>query len=113
MGLPMRTLLFSLAIILSFSNLACAAFDSNATAAEKNLSILRIIPEGLDVPASRQIVIQFNRPVVAIGRMDRDKAEVPITIEPGLDCHWHWLNTSALACNLDEKMPSALRPNTA
>ena len=53
--------------------------------------------------AGRQIVIQFNRPVVPIGRMERNPDEIPIEITPQLNCQWRWLNTSALSCNLDEQ----------
>ena len=71
---------------------------------ETSLKITRITPDGEDVPAGRQIVIQFNRPVVPIGRMERSPDEIPIEITPKLDCQWRWLNTSALSCNLDEQL---------
>ncbi|MEJ2166071.1 MAG: alpha-2-macroglobulin family protein [Desulfobacterales bacterium] len=74
------------------------------------LRIVRITPSGRDVPPGRQIVFQFNRAVVPVGRMERRASEIPITISPELDCQWRWLNTSALACQLDEK--SALVPAT-
>ncbi len=76
----------------------------------KPLEITRITPEGNDVPAARQIVIQFNQPVVPVGKMERDAAEIPITITPTLSCEWRWLNTSALACELTET--NALKPAT-
>lgn len=94
-------------IILFFLSTATAigAFDSAEFAQNKELRILRVTPEGEeDVQAGRQIVIQFNRPVVPIGRMERDNSEIPVVIEPSLQCQWRWLNTSALSCNLDEKM---------
>ncbi len=81
--------------------LACPAFVAHA-AASQTLSILRITPNGDDVPVGQQLVIQFNRAVVPVGRMERSSAEIPIIIEPKLECQWRWLNTSALACNLDE-----------
>jgi len=70
---------------------------------ETSLRIARITPSGEDVPAGRQIVIQFNRPVVPIGKMERSSEEIPIQISPPLNCQWRWLNTSALSCNLDDK----------
>ncbi len=69
----------------------------------KPLEILRITPQGEDVPAGNQIVIQFDRPVVSVGRMDRTAAELGITTEPALNCQWRWINTATLACNLDAK----------
>ena len=66
------------------------------------LKVMRITPTGADVPSARQIVFQFDRAVVPVGRMERDAAEVPITISPETGCQWRWLNTSALACQLNE-----------
>jgi len=86
------------------------AILSTADAGSSMLSIVRITPDGVDVPPGRQIVFQFNRPVVPVGRMQRSDPEIPITITPALDCQWRWLNTSALTCQLDEK--SALSPAT-
>ena len=76
---------------------------SAEAAPAKNLTVVRITPSGDDVPASRQIVIEFNRPVVPIGRMDRTADELGISITPKLNCQWRWLNTSSLSCNLDNK----------
>lgn len=73
-----------------------------AAAADGPLELLRITPAGWDVPAGRQIVLEFDRPVVAIGRMARDAAELPISIDPPVPCQWRWLNRRALACNLGE-----------
>ena len=98
----MRFLALVFALVLSTSS-AIAAFDSAEFSQNKELKILRITPDGADVPVGRQIVIQFNRPVVAIGRMERTAGEIPVEITPKLECEWRWLNTSALSCNLDEK----------
>ncbi|MDY0040883.1 MAG: alpha-2-macroglobulin family protein, partial [Desulforhabdus sp.] len=75
-----------------------------------SLQLLRISPSGEDVPTGRQIVFQFDRPVVPLGRMERKSDEIPIAIEPGLKCQWRWLNSSTLACQLDEQ--NALLPAT-
>ncbi len=69
---------------------------------QKDVRILRIVPSGDDVAITRQITFQFNRPIVPIGRMERNIEDIPVTITPPLDCQWRWLNTSALACNLDD-----------
>jgi uncharacterized protein YfaS (alpha-2-macroglobulin family) len=100
--------LVALACLTMASHAAVDSADFNAR--QGPLEILRVTPAGDDVPAGRQIVVQFNRPVVPVGRMARDDDEVPITIEPTLDCRWRWLNTSALACQLDER--GALRVAT-
>lgn len=90
--------------ILSFLLLMTGYLNSPCAyaASAKNLNIVRITPSGDDVPPSRQIVIEFNRPVVPIGRMDRTADEVGITITPKLNCQWRWLNMSSLSCNLDD-----------
>ncbi len=88
-----------------------AAFDSKAfNQTQGPLQIQRVTPDGKDVPAGRQLVFQFNRPVVPVGRMERSAAEVNVTIMPALNCQWRWLDTSALACQLDEA--SAMKPAT-
>lgn len=97
------------ALLLGIPGVAQAALDSSAPI-EKELRILRITPEGVDVPTGRQIVIEFNRPVVPVGRMERTAEEIPISIKPALKCEWRWLDTSSLSCNLGEK--DALVPST-
>ncbi len=74
------------------------------------LKISRITPSGVDIPPGRQIVFEFDRPVVPLGRMQRSPSEVPISIEPSLSCQWRWLNPSNLACQLDEQ--HAMAPST-
>ena len=69
------------------------------------LRLLRVTPSGTDVPAERQIVFQFSRAVVPLGRMARKPAEVPITITPDPGCEWRWLDPSALACQLGDANP--------
>ena len=98
-----------LAILIVIAGLKLPA-TANSSDQPAALRIDRITPAGKDVPAGRQIVFQFDRAVVPVGRMERNAAEIPITISPGLDCQWRWLNTSALACQLDEK--SSLSPAT-
>jgi len=94
----------ALALYTLIASTALAAFDSaDFNASTGPLEITRVTPSGEDVPASRQIVFTFNRPVVPVGRMDRDTAEIPIEISPALDCEWRWLNTNSLACQLTEK----------
>ena len=88
---------------------------SSSIAAPPRLHITRITPSGTDVPAGRQIVFQFDKPVVPIGRMARQVSACsnflgPIVITPSLKCQWRWLNTGTLACQLDEK--SAMSPAT-
>ncbi|EIJ41759.1 large extracellular alpha-helical protein [Beggiatoa alba B18LD] len=87
-----------------------AVFDSAKFNQSKPLEISRITPTGEDVEAERQIVFQFNQPVVPIGKMERSAAEIPITIQPEVKCEWRWVDTSALACQLRDE--DALKPAT-
>lgn len=86
------------------------AHDSTDSPTAGSLMLLRVTPEGDDVQPGRQIVFQFDRPMVPIGRMERKAAEIPIKIEPACNCEWRWLNTSALACQLREE--DGLKPAT-
>ena len=84
---------------------ANAAYDSADSANIKTLEIIRVTPDGDDAYAGKQLVIQFNRPVVPIGKMERNASEIPVIISPALNCEWRWINTSALSCNLSDKDP--------
>lgn len=111
----MRALSFARFFVLFFMSFCvsgpCPSFaQPPAPTAPQPLEILRITPDGQDVPDSRQIVIEFNRPVVPLGRMDRTTEEVGVTLDPPLACAWRWLNVASLACNLSA--PSTLRPAT-
>ncbi|MBM3222977.1 MAG: hypothetical protein FJZ47_04120 [Candidatus Tectomicrobia bacterium] len=71
------------------------------------LRLLRVTPAGEDVPLNTQIVFEFHRPVVPLGRMERQPEEMPIAIMPRLNCAWRWLNTTTLACELGERTTMA------
>jgi len=99
-----RYVLTLLAIILLTSVLSPAPGKANP------LNITRITPGGENVQSLRQIVIQFDRDVVPLGAMERSRDEIPITITPDVKGQWRWLDTSALALQLDESQ--ALQPAT-
>ncbi len=101
-----RQVVHFLAVLLSTFLIAAIGADAQESqSAPTALQILRITPEGDDVPAEKQIVITFDRDVVPLGRMERTAAEIPVTIAPALNCDWRWINTSALACNLPDAAP--------
>ncbi len=86
-----------------FAALAIAAGSSPARSVQQPsgpLELMRITPAGAEVPAGAEIVLQFDRPMVPLGRMERSTDEVPVAISPPLPCEWRWLDTSALACRL-------------
>jgi hypothetical protein len=86
--------------------LVCSTLGVAQTKPEP-LKLLRVTPARKDVPLSAQIVFEFNRPVVPLGRMERQPEEIPIAIMPHLPCAWRWLNTTTLACELGERTPMA------
>jgi len=98
-----------LGIIFYFGGLLLPTFAIAVDQAPA-LRVIRITPTGQDVPPGRQLVFQFDRAVVPLGRMERKASEIPVVISPAINCQWRWLNTSALACQLDEK--SSLSPAT-
>lgn len=81
-----------------------------ATGKAGPLQISNITPGGDNVPSQRQIVIQFDRDMVPLGAMERSKDEIPVTITPDVKGQWRWLDTSALALQLDESQ--TLEPAT-
>jgi uncharacterized protein YfaS (alpha-2-macroglobulin family) len=83
-----------------FSTTPEAAFDSGQKPASSDLTVARVSPAGDQVPAARQILITFDRAVVPVGDM-RAGEQSPVSIEPSVDCHWHWLDPKSLACELD------------
>ena len=91
---------------VAFVMLAAAACARGATA----LELARVTPSGDDVPAGRQIVFRFDRPMVPLGRMARERHEIPVRIAPRLDCRWRWLDVRTLACELAPQ--DALAPAT-
>lgn len=87
--------------------LAWGASLSLAQPKPEPLKLVRVTPAGDDVPLAAQLVFEFNRPVVPLGRMERQPDEIPIAIMPRLPCVWRWLNTTTLACELGERSPMA------
>ena len=103
-----KTLFMIICIIAVF--LPGDILTAESTGSGLPLEILNITPAGEDVRTGNKIVFQFNRSVVPVGAMDRKASEIPITIDPEIKGQWRWLNTSTLACILDED--ASLKPAT-
>ncbi|HEX4299787.1 MAG TPA: hypothetical protein VH327_02865, partial [Gammaproteobacteria bacterium] len=71
------------------------------------VQVLRVTPSGDTRSFQRQVVIQFDRPMVVLGSVPPRLDSAPVTITPVLPCNWHWLNTSTLACELGERSGEA------
>ena len=87
-------------LALGFQTLVCAeAQDGRRQAVE----IISVTPSGHDVAPPSEVVFNFSRAVVPLGRMERATTEVGISFSPPLECEWRWINTSSLGCRLAEK----------
>lgn len=86
-----------------------AAFGAGADGGGA-LRLLTITPAGADVAPGQEIVLQFDRPMVALGDMARSSKTIPVRITPALKCEWRWLNNDELACRLPDEQ--RLRPAT-
>ena len=93
----------ALFVALFLAAVSWTGWIAPAQAAEGALSVARITPSGMDAAAGQQMVIEFDRAVVPLGRMERSSAEIPVEISPNLNCEWRWLSDRALACQLGEK----------
>lgn len=67
------------------------------------VEIIGVTPAGQDVTPPTEVVFNFNRAVVPLGRMERAASEVGISFSPPLECEWRWINTASLGCRLGEK----------
>src|SRR5262245_24683432 len=83
--------------------LVLAAFDSATPPPPGDVLISRVTPEGKEVPTTRQVVVTFDRPMAPIGDMLLTADTSPASIEPNVNCHWHWLDPRSLACELDAR----------
>ncbi|MEO8803361.1 MAG: alpha-2-macroglobulin family protein [Rudaea sp.] len=81
--------------------LALAALATGiAQAASGPLQIRRISPSDEGVQPGQEVVIQFDRTMVALGDMTRAPSQAHVQVSPDPGCEWRWLNTSELACRL-------------
>lgn len=78
-------------------------FSHSSFVQAQTLQLQRVTPSGTNISEANQIVFQFNQPMVPLGKMERDAAEVFVHITPALKCDWRWLNQTALACNLNQE----------
>ena len=80
-----------------------AIFLLSSSLFAEELKLTRVSPQGKDVPPPSQIIFEFDREMVPLGRMERSGSEIPIVITPRLECEWRWVDTRSLACYLSEQ----------
>lgn len=82
-------------ILAIFILLFLFTFNSNSA---EILKIIDIITDSQNSSGTNQIAIQFNRPIVSYGTRNTDN--IPIDINPNVNCQWQWINDSLLVCYL-------------
>ena len=87
------------------TQLTRAAFDSGAPPPKGDVQVVRVTPQGKEVPVGRQIVVTFDRPMKPIGEMSVAAEHSPVVITPAVTCNWHWLDPRSLACELPSEHP--------
>lgn len=101
----------TMSLPLIWAVLACAMMATGtAQSASGPLQIRRISPSGDQVQPGQELVIQFDRTMVALGDMTRAPSQAHVQVSPDPGCEWRWLNTSELACRLAGK--TRFRPAT-
>lgn len=68
-----------------------------------SLHVRRISPAGVNVQPGQELVIQFDRHMVALGDMALGAEHLPVRVRPDPGCLWRWLDSSELACRLPGK----------
>ena len=83
--------------------------SSSDLSAYDSFKIINVIPSGDNVENVNQIVVKFSRPVVAFG--DNNAVNLPIKIDPGVDCKWQWANVDTAICYLNQNEKLKLSTN--
>jgi len=91
-----------LCALLSALSPNVSAQTSDPAQRSKATTLLRMSPADEASENPSEIIFQFDKPVVPLGRMDRSAKEITITFTPPLACEWRWQNPTALACMLGE-----------
>ena len=94
-GELLRVAARTICFVAGFFMISPAAVQAVETAA-----VVSTAPAGEFAEPARQIVIRFDKAIVPLGEMARDPGDVPISIEPAVNCQWRWIERSAIACQL-------------
>ncbi|TYT73610.1 alpha-2-macroglobulin [Desulfobotulus mexicanus] len=71
--------------------------------------LIRIVPQGEDVPSDQRIRLEFDRPMIPLGQAEA--ANVPVRISPEVKGQWRWTDPQTLSFRPDpeEKLKPATR----
>ncbi|MYD44839.1 MAG: hypothetical protein F4W92_00580 [Gammaproteobacteria bacterium] len=93
--------MFSRIIAIALVGVLCSlGVQTHGNSTEKPLKVRAIFPQGEEVSPFQRITIEFNQKVVALGTSIFVDDDVPIDIEPALDCEWNWVKRDTLKCEL-------------
>jgi alpha-2-macroglobulin len=91
----------------------CSADTTGIAVPSGPVQVLRITPQGDTYSYQRQIVVQFDRPMIVLGAAPPRLKSVLVSIKPSLDCNWHWVNPTTLTCELGERGGASGSPGYA
>jgi uncharacterized protein YfaS (alpha-2-macroglobulin family) len=112
--MKIKLILVILLTILLFPLTSHSDSASTPKSDQREVKLLRVTSAGVSgsldgaslADELREIIFEFDNPVVPLGRMARSNLEVTITITPTLNCEWRWLTVSTLSCKLPSDSPA-------
>ncbi|MXX94186.1 MAG: hypothetical protein F4039_01685 [Gammaproteobacteria bacterium] len=93
---------------LIFVGIIFCELYAQSLVAETSLEVRAVYPTGSEVRISAQITIEFNQIVVSLGASMFNEDDIPIEIEPALECEWNWVKLDTLKCDLPTNFKLAL-----
>jgi uncharacterized protein YfaS (alpha-2-macroglobulin family) len=79
---------------------------AKASDSDKNLKVLRWLPEG-QVPIAPELSVTFSEPMVAVTSQEDAAANVPVHLSPQPKGHWRWIGTRTILFDPDVRFPQA------
>ncbi len=95
-----------------FLCLVCfAGMTGHGKSLNKPLNVRAIYPVGEEIATTDRITIEFNQNIVSLGGSMFVEDEVPVDIEPAVECEWNWVKLNTLQCELpiDSNLKGATR----
>ncbi|MBI3563370.1 MAG: Ig-like domain-containing protein [Gammaproteobacteria bacterium] len=90
--------------VIAFITTVLIFWNNPGRAADTDLEVLLIRPNSENVIDVQQITVTFNKAMVPLGDYEKLAKAFNIQVSPGIDCQWRWLNTSTLACQLNQPL---------
>ncbi|WP_052045857.1 Ig-like domain-containing alpha-2-macroglobulin family protein [Candidatus Paracaedibacter symbiosus] len=91
--------MLSIKSFLVFVSLCLCVHAEEASESTQPLQVVRVTPEGENIPETGQIVIEFDRPMAKLGQIPT-VAEIGVSITPELKGQWQWINEKTLVLNV-------------